>query len=38
VCSIGDPIPIVNRLAQLTKQCQLSIVRLTVNGLKGHTI
>jgi len=35
---IGDWIPIVNRLALLTMQCQLSNVQITVSGFMGHNI
>jgi len=38
MCLIGDSIPIVNRLTLLTMLCQLSNVRITVSGLKGHKI
>jgi len=38
MCLIDDWIRIVNRLALLTMQCQLSNVRITVSGLMGHNI
>jgi len=38
MCLIGDSSPIVNRLTLLTMRCQLSNMRITVSGLKGHNI